>query len=99
MHGNLVQDILYLVELGASNVQALRAATSYGAQTCGIGHETGSLAPGKLADVIVVGGNPLEDPGTLRNIMAVFKNGKLMHGHAFRELTGQGLAHGAHPIP
>lgn len=77
MHGELAQEISYLVDMGASNVVALRAATINGAKVAGIDQQTGSLEIGKFADVLVVKGNPLEDISALRKVVAVFKMGEV----------------------
>lgn len=76
MHGELVQEMQYLAELGASPVQALRAATLHGAEVCGIDHGTGSLEAGKEGDLVVVEGNPFEDLDVLRKVLAVWKHGE-----------------------
>jgi imidazolonepropionase-like amidohydrolase len=78
MHGELVREIEYLVDLGASNHVALKAATSYGAKVCGIESETGTLEPGKRADIIAVKGNPLDDVQVLRRPVAVVKQGEII---------------------
>jgi len=46
---------------GATPWQTLVAATRHGAAVCGVGAELGTVEVGKLADLIVVGANPLED--------------------------------------
>ena len=79
MHGDLATDIAYLSDLGASTLEALRAATIHGARICGIDAETGSLQAGRRADIIAVEGNPLEDLGALRDVIAVISNGNLVH--------------------
>jgi imidazolonepropionase-like amidohydrolase len=93
LHGELVQDISYLTELGASNIDALKAATIRGAKICGIGNETGSLEAGKRADIIVVKGNPLVTLKDLRNISAVYKSGRLVHSETSDAFTTPNFAH------
>ncbi len=60
---------------GATPWQALVAATRNGAAICGVGHELGTIEVGKLADLIVVGGNPLEDIQNVRKLELVLKEG------------------------
>ena len=54
---------------------ALLAATRDGAAICGVGHELGTIEVGKRADLIVVGGNPLEDIQNVRQLKLVLKDG------------------------
>ena len=63
------------VRNGATPWQALLAATRDGAAICGVGHELGTIEIGKLADLIVVGGNPLEDIQNVRQLKLVLKEG------------------------
>lgn len=77
-HGDLARDIQYLSEMGASNVKALKAATSHGAKVCGIERDTGSLEKGKYADMIAVEGNPIENLTTLKNVIAVVSKGRMV---------------------
>src|SRR3954470_6937860 len=60
---------------GATPWQALLAATRNGAAVCGMGDELGTIEVGKLADLIVVGGNPLEDIQNVRQLKLVLKEG------------------------
>ena len=60
---------------GATPWQALLAATRDGAAICGVGHEFGTIEVGKRADLIVVGGNPLEDIQNVRQLKLVLKDG------------------------
>ncbi|WP_114749813.1 amidohydrolase family protein [Pleomorphovibrio marinus] len=79
MHGELAQEAEYVVELGASNFNALQALTIYGASVCGMENETGTLEAGKYADIIAVEGNPLENIEALKKVKAVVKQGRLVH--------------------
>lgn len=63
---------------GATPWQALQAATRNGAAICGVGDELGTVENGKVADLIVVGGNPLEDINNVRRLQIVFKNGRIV---------------------
>jgi len=78
VHGELAQEVKYLVDLGAGNHEALKAATVYGARACGIDKETGSLEVGKAADIISVKGNPLKDVAALWHPAAVVKMGEIV---------------------
>ena len=64
--------------VGVSNAFALYTATCRGAEMAGIGDVTGTLEPGKCADMIVVEKNPLEDLRALRNVDMVVSQGKVL---------------------
>ena len=63
--------------VGVSNSFALYTATKKSAELAGIGDLTGSIAPGKCADMIVTEGNPLEDLRVLRKIDMVVARGRI----------------------
>jgi len=77
-------ELQLMVELGGfTPMQAIRAATSVGAEAIGRSDVLGSLRPGLLADLLVVDGDPLEDLGVLRDrarIERVYKGGRLVAG-------------------
>lgn len=64
--------------VGVSNTFALYTATCRGAEMAGIGDITGTLEPGKCADMIVVEKNPLEDIRALHNVDMVVSQGKVL---------------------
>ncbi len=64
--------------VGVSNAFALYTATCRGAEMAGIGDITGTLEPGKSADMIVVEKNPLEDLRVLRNVDMVVAQGRVI---------------------
>jgi imidazolonepropionase-like amidohydrolase len=64
-----------LVAAGLSSYEAVRAATSGGAEFLEEGAEIGTVAAGRRADLLVVSGNPLEDVAALRDLEAVILRG------------------------
>jgi imidazolonepropionase-like amidohydrolase len=79
--GTNAKEILLLNEMGSlSPLDALRSATSIAAEAIGLGNITGTIEPGKAADIIMVRGNPLEDLKVLmdsNNIALVIINGEI----------------------
>jgi imidazolonepropionase-like amidohydrolase len=53
------------------------STTKTGAEICGQEKRLGTIEPGKIANIIIVEGNPLNDLDDLRKIKAVIKNGNL----------------------
>jgi imidazolonepropionase-like amidohydrolase len=66
----------FLPMLGMSNADAIVNVTAGAADACGIADRTGTLEPGKDADVLVVAGNPLDDLSALRDVVAVYVRGR-----------------------
>jgi imidazolonepropionase-like amidohydrolase len=60
-HPKNALEIQYLVEAGLKPMQALQAATQWAARCLGLERELGTLEKGRLADLVVVDGNPLDD--------------------------------------
>jgi hypothetical protein len=72
---SLHTELQHYVEGGLTPVQALRTATSLFADAVGLGDQLGSIAPGRLADLALVEGNPLERISDTRRVRIVIKNG------------------------
>jgi imidazolonepropionase-like amidohydrolase len=67
-HGENLGELKLLVELcGYSPLEAIEAGTRVSANVLGVEKDLGTVAEGKLADLVVVNGNPLDDIGLLLN--------------------------------
>ncbi len=78
VHGDNAQELQCMVEAGMSTMQAIQAATGWAAECIGMEKEIGTVEKGKLADLVVVDGDPLADISVLRrreNIKVVMKGG------------------------
>jgi imidazolonepropionase-like amidohydrolase len=74
------RELQYMVDAGMSPMQALQTATGWAAECLGIERDVGTLRPGKLADLVVVDGDPLQDITVLQDhqrIKLVFKEGQV----------------------
>jgi imidazolonepropionase-like amidohydrolase len=69
------RELLAMTYAGLSPVVVLKAATINGATALGVDDRLGSVEPGKLADLVVVRGNPIDDIKAARNIRLVIKEG------------------------
>jgi len=76
--GSPREELRALVDAGLTPAQVLRAATRVNAEILGIDASLGTLEPGKIADVIVVEGDPLTDLTALDGLRAVVANGELV---------------------
>ena len=78
-HGSYADELaLYVKEIGIPALDVIRWATKHGAEAMGLGNETGTIEPGKLADLLVVDGDPLADItvlGNRANLLAILKGG------------------------
>ncbi len=73
---------------GMTPLEALRAATLDGARYLGLDAELGSIEAGKLADLVVLNGNPLEDIRETESISQVMVNGRLYEAATMNEVGG-----------
>lgn len=74
-HGQNARQFAYMVRYGMTPLQAIRSATIDAARLLGRQKDLGSIAPGKAADLVAVGCDPLHDVDCLRQIRGVIKAG------------------------
>jgi imidazolonepropionase-like amidohydrolase len=73
---SLQRDVLMFVDTGFSALDAIRMATFDNAVFMGIEDELGSVAPGKLADLVVLDADPLASIENIRTVSAVYRGGE-----------------------
>ncbi|MBM3783309.1 MAG: amidohydrolase family protein [Acidobacteria bacterium] len=86
-HGTYAKELTFFVNyVGFSPLDVIRCATKNGAEIMGRGHEIGTLTAGKLADVLIVDGDAVQDISLLedrRNILGVLQGGVMKEGRLF----------------
>ena len=76
-HGNNATEFKHMVEAGMPPMKAIQSATIEAAKLLGEYDQLGSLVQGKIADIIAVNGNPIEDITALEEVDFVMKSGKI----------------------
>jgi imidazolonepropionase-like amidohydrolase len=65
----------FLPMIGMTNAESITNVTAFAAEVCGVADRTGTLEPGKDADICAVAGDPLADINALHHVVAVFARG------------------------
>jgi imidazolonepropionase-like amidohydrolase len=90
-HGNYADELeFYVKEVGIPPLDVIRWATKFGGELMGRGHELGTITEGKLADLLVVDGDPVKDIALLRSqdkLLAVMKGGKFVRSRLTQSET------------
>jgi imidazolonepropionase-like amidohydrolase len=74
-HGRNAEEFHQMVDLGMKPVEALKAGTSHDAELLGLTDKIGTLEAGKLADVVAVPGDPVENIRQVEKVFFVMKEG------------------------
>jgi imidazolonepropionase-like amidohydrolase len=81
-HGDNAKQFAHMVQWGMTPMQAIQAATKYGAEALGMQAKVGTLEPGKLADLIALAKDPLADVRALETVSFVMKGGEVAKSEA-----------------
>jgi adenine deaminase len=74
---SLQRELMFLVDAGFTPLQAISMATRDNAEFLGRSTELGTITPGKLADILVINANPLQDIRNTQSVAMVFKDGRV----------------------
>jgi len=86
---SLHDELELLVKAGLTPLQALQAATLRPAEYLGMADRLGTIAPGKLADLLLLSGDPVADIANTRRIEAVIHNGRMHLRPELQRMLGQ----------
>jgi imidazolonepropionase-like amidohydrolase len=75
---SLHYEMQMLTDMGITPMKAIQGATLWAAEVIGQDRDLGSLEPGKLADFMIIDGDPLRDIGATKNVRTVIKGGEVM---------------------
>ncbi len=76
--GMPIKEIFWMHEAGMSPSDIIISSTKHAAEICGLGKELGTLERGKIADILVVDENPLENLANLKKVRLVIKEGVII---------------------
>jgi imidazolonepropionase-like amidohydrolase/ketosteroid isomerase-like protein len=79
-HGDNARELELLVDYGMSPTAALASATSVAARVLGAGERFGTIAPGLLADLVAVDGDPTQSISAIRQVRLVVQGGRIVAG-------------------
>jgi len=82
--GSIVEEMRMFIQCGMTNTQALNSATIDSARIVSRDARTGSIEPGKNADMVLLGGNPLEKIDEFKHIEKVLVKGKVFEPSALK---------------
>ena len=88
-HGDNARQFAYMVKYGMTPAQAIRSATANAADLIGRSKDLGTVQPGKFADLIAVGGDPLKNIRTLEEVGFVMKGGVVIKSWGARVASQQ----------
>ena len=79
---NTIQEMEYMAQAGLTPAQVIQAGTQNAAAHLGLLADLGTVEPGKIADLILIDGDPLQDISAMRKVSMVIQAGRIVHESA-----------------
>jgi imidazolonepropionase-like amidohydrolase/predicted enzyme related to lactoylglutathione lyase len=95
---NTIQEMEFMVEAGLTPEKVIRAATRNAAEHLGLLEDLGTIEPGKIADLIIIDGDPLKDISSLHQVQMVIKAGRIVHDADVEITTPKGIPLDSNPV-
>jgi imidazolonepropionase-like amidohydrolase/predicted enzyme related to lactoylglutathione lyase len=95
---NTIQEMEFMAEAGLTPEKIIRAGTRNAAEHLGLLDDLGTVEPGKIADLIIVDGDPLKDISCLHQVQMVIKGGQIVHDVEAEAALPKGIPSDANPV-
>jgi imidazolonepropionase-like amidohydrolase len=88
LHGpSILREMRLMQDSGLTPLEVLRASSTNGAQVLGLAGKVGVVAPGMLADLVLLDADPLADTGNVGKVYRVIKNGVVYEPEKLMEMV------------
>jgi len=88
---NTIQEMEYMAQAGLTPAQVIQAGTRNAAAHLGLLTDLGTVEPGKIADLLLIDGDPLQDIAALRKLNMVIQAGRIVHEAAAGTAAATGI--------
>jgi len=95
---NTIQEMEYMAEAGLTPAQIIQAGTRNAAAHLGLLTDLGTVEPGKIADLILIDGDPLQDISAMRKVSMVIQAGRIVHEAAAGTAAATGTPAQENPV-
>ena len=95
---NTIQEMELMAQAGLTPEQIIRAGMRDAAEHLGLLHDLGTVEPGKIADLILVAGDPLKDISCLHGVQMVIKAGQIVYNVETETAASQGVPANTNPV-
>jgi len=95
---NTIEEMEFMAESGLTPEQVIRAATRNAAEHLGLLDRLGTVEPNKIADLVVIAGDPLKDIASLHQVQMVIRAGQVVHDVEAEAKAPQGVPSDSNPV-